>query len=334
MAKFVVLCSLLLVAANCTYDPCADKGSRAAWIAGGGPIGAVAALALSCAPPEPEPAPEPIGAVPPAGLVEQPPDMGAAPDLATVPDLAELHCGVGQVIGVTGTGAQFCEPDTDGDGIADRLDKCPSVPSGQTPDPSRRGCPKPRSYQVVLPPAAFSAGGNVTVHDGVASSLPSFDWINLKHTPATLTSIVFFQNAAPNVTNAVSFQLDGTADFTAPVTTASACTALANRGQDAVTRPPNDIACIARRLDICPVNIVSPASKLFGESECARTIGGGGGFSSKANAPVTLTASVPAGDFNSSNPQPVSGIEIQILLSGTMKLAGWQVIATVTETIK
>lgn len=324
---FVALATL---AAGCSYDPCSSPETRTAWIGAGGPVGLVAALALSC--PHPESPQQPIAAVASSGLsAQQQPDLGAGPDMgAAPPDLAPIVCGPGTVLD-----GQFCSPDTDGDGVPDRIDQCKALAAGQSPDPARRGCPAPRVYSVTLPAAAFAAtAGAVTIHDGTASSLPSFDWPNLRHSPATLTSIVFFQNAAPNVTNAVSFELKGVADFTAPLTTLDSCASLAkdNRGQDAVTRAPNDIACIARRLALCPVDIVTDASRLFGESECADITARGSGYVSKALAPVTLTASVSSADWRSSEPKPVAGIEVQIVLSGTVRLSDWQVVAHITET--
>lgn len=333
---FAFVTTLATLAAGCSYDPCSSPETRTAWIGAGGPVGLVAALALSC---PHEPAPEqPIAMVPTAGLTEQP-DLGAAPDLSQVPDLSPpppLVCGPFFVVSVDGRGREFCEADRDGDGIADRTDTCPALASGQSPDPARRGCPAPRVYSVTLPAAAFTTAGAVTIHDGTASSLPSFDWPNLRQSPASLTSIIFFQNAAPNVTNSVSFELKGVADFTSPLTTLDACTALAkdNRGQDAVTRAPNDIACIARRLALCPVDIVTDASRLFGESECADSTARGSGYVSKALAPVTLTASVSSADWRSSEPKPVAGIEVQIVLSGTVRLSDWQVVAHITETLR
>ena len=330
----IALCAALTLSTGCDSDPCASKETRAAWVGLGGPLGVAAVLALSC--PSPEPAPEPIAAVAGSGLVLQPEvvaqaDMGAAADLSPPP----LVCGPLSVLG-SYNGAQFCERDGDGDGVADRLDACPTLAAGQAPDPARRGCPAPRTYTIVLPPAAFAAGGNVVISDDTATSLPDYDWANLRHSPATLSSVIFFQNGSANATNSVKFQLVGVADFTAPVTTLDACSSLAkdNRGQDAVTRAPNDIACLPRRLAICPVDLVSPASKLAGEAECARGVGGGSGYVSKASAPVTLTASVSSADWISSEPKPVAGIEIQVLMSGTLKLAGWQVVAEVTETLR
>ena len=89
---FVALATL---ATGCSYDPCASRETRTAWIGAGGPVGLVAVLALSC---PHEPAPEqPIAAVPGSGLAAVQPDMGAAPDLSQVPDLAPLVCGPGKV---------------------------------------------------------------------------------------------------------------------------------------------------------------------------------------------------------------------------------------------
>lgn len=326
--RFLLFAIAALSVVGCSYDPCSSRETRTAWIAGGGPIGLVAALALSC---PHEPAPEqPIAAVQGSGLAAEQPDLGAAPDMGqTAPDLAELHCGLGTVLD-----GQACSPDADGDGIADRLDRCPSTASGQSPDPARRGCPSPRTYQITLPAAAFAAtAGNVTIHDGTASSLPSFDWPNLRQSPASLTSIVFFQNAAPNVTNAVSFQLVGVADFSAPSTTQDPCYAFKDDlHQDAVTRSPTETACIARRLALCPVDIVSDASRLIGEGECADSTARGGGYVSKALSPVTLSAHVDSADWRSSEPKPVAGIEVQIVMSGNVKLSDWSVVATITET--
>ena len=331
----IALCAALTLSSGCDTDPCASREARAAFVGLGGPLGVAAVLALSCPQPEPE---QPIAAVPLAGLVELQPEVVAPPDMGSVPDLSPpppLVCGPLSVL-TSYNGSQFCERDGDGDGVADRLDACPALAAGQAPDAMRRGCPAPRTYTIVLPPAAFAAGGNVTIHDGVASALPDYDWVNLRHSPATLSSVLFFQNGSANATNSVKFQLVGVADFTAPVTTLDACSSLAkdNRGQDAVTRAPNDIACIARRLDLCPVDLVTPASKLAGEAACARSVGSGSGYVSKASAPVTLTASVSSADWISSEPKPVAGIEIQVLMSGTLKLAGWQVVAEVTETLR
>ena len=106
-----------------------------------------------------------------------------------------------------------------------------------------------------------------------------------------------------------------------------------NLHQDAATMG-RDVACVARRIDLCPVDIVSPTSRLFGEAECARFVGGGGGFVSKANAPIKLTASVASADWRSSEPMPVAGIEVQIVMGGNVSLANFQVIATIKETLK
>ena len=331
--RFLIFVFGVVVLFSGCGDPCASKETRAAWIAGGGPVGLVAVLALDCKPPE-QPQ-ETIAAVPSAGLVEQveQPDLGSGPpDMAQhAQDLSPLVCGLGTVLD-----GQFCSPDGDGDGVPDRQDQCKTLSAGQSPDPARRGCPAPRVYQVILPAAAFAAGGNIDLHNGVATSRPDYDWATLRHSPATLASIVFFQNGSANATNSVSFELTGDADFTAPLTTLDACKALAkdNRGQDAVTRAPNDVACIARRIDLCAVDIVSPTSRLFGEAECARFVGSGGGYVSKALGPIKLTASVASADWRSSEPMPVAGIEIQIVMGGNVSLANFQVIATIKETLK
>lgn len=334
MTKFALFFAALIVA-GCSFDPCASRETRTAWIAGGGPIGLVAALALSC--PAPAPMPASIAAVPTAGLTEQPevvaqPDMGEPlPDLSPPPPLV---CGPLTVL-TSYNGMQSCERDADDDAVADRLDVCPTLAAGQTPDPKRRGCPAPRSYQIVLPAAAFATAGNIDVHNGTATSRPDFDWATPRHSPATLSSVIFFENGGASATNSVKFQLVGVADFTAPRTTIDACAAFKdNLHVDAVTRAPNDVACLPRRLALCPVDLVSPASKLAGEAECARGVGGGSGYWSTANAPVTLTASVSSADWIASEPKPVAGIEIQILMSGNVVLSDWQVVATIEETLR
>lgn len=324
MRNFALFFAALIVA-GCSYDPCASKEIRTAWVATGGPVGLVAALALSC--PQPEPAPEPIAAVPLAGLeLQQQLDMGSAPDMAEpAPDLSPPP--------------DLAQPDRDGDGVPDSKDKCPTTPSGQTPDPARVGCPKPRTYMVRLPPAAFSASGPVIVADGAATSRPFFNWSTMKRESAALSSIIFFQNGGPNVTNAVSFELTGQANFASAPTTISSCAAFKDTlHQDAstpnpVTGNPLDVACIARRIAICPVGIASEQRRLFDEAACADNIQRGGGYWSAANAPIKLNASVASADWNSSSPQPASGIELQLVLSGNVVLSGWEVIAVVTETV-
>lgn len=322
----IALVSLITAACG---TPCRDR--KVAFIAAGGPIGILAAALDQCSDePQPPPEPTPIAAVPIAGLSEQPtPDLGSPPDMAEPrPDLSPLVCGLGTVLD-----GQFCSPDGDGDGVPDRQDQCKTLSAGQSPDPARRGCPAPRVYQVILPAAAFAVGGNIDLHNGVATSRPDYDWANTRHAPATLSSIIFFQNGSSNVTNAVSFELVGVADFTAPLTTLDPCAAFKdNLHQDAATMG-RDVACVARRIDLCPVDIVSPTSRLFGEAECARFVGGGGGFVSKANAPIKLTASVASADWRSSEPMPVAGIEVQIVMGGNVSLANFQVIATIKETL-
>lgn len=323
----IALVSLITAACG---TPCRDR--KVAFIAAGGPIGILAAALDQCSDePQPPPEPTPIAAVPIAGLSEQPtPDLGSPPDMAEPrPDLSPPVCGLGTVLD-----GQFCSPDGDGDAVADRLDSCPTLPAGQSPDPKRRGCPAPRTYQIVIPPAAFAAGGNLDFHDGKATSRPDFDWATPRHAPATLSSIIFFQNIGANATNSVKFELVGVADFSAPRTTIDACAAFKDRlHQDAVTRLPNDVACIARGLSLCVVDLVSPASKLAGEMECARSVSGGAGYWSAGNAPVKLTASVTSADWISSEPKPVANVEIQVVMSGSLVLSDWQVIAQITETL-
>ena len=138
--KKLALLLALVVAAGCSYDPCASRETRLAWVGAGGPVGLVAALALNCE--RPEQPQEPIAAVQTAGLTEQPmPDMGTAPDMAQVPDLsppAPLVCGPLTVVSVDTHGREFCDSDRDGDAVADRLDSCPTLAAGQSPDPARR----------------------------------------------------------------------------------------------------------------------------------------------------------------------------------------------------
>lgn len=313
-------------------SPCRDQKIAAASL--GGPIGIIFAAAWQCDG-EPQPQPEPIAAVASTGLSAQP-DLVAQPDMGTAPDLSPppLVCGPLTVL-TSYNGMQSCERDADDDAVADRLDVCPTLAAGQTPDPKRRGCPAPRSYQIVLPAAAFATAGNIDVHNGTATSRPDFDWATPRHSPATLSSVIFFENGGASATNSVKFQLVGVADFTAPRTTIDACAAFKdNLHVDAVTRAPNDVACLPRRLALCPVDLVSPASKLAGEAECARGVGGGSGYWSTANAPVTLTASVSSADWIASEPKPVAGIEIQILMSGNVVLSDWQVVATIEETLR
>ena len=50
--KKLALLLALVVAAGCSYDPCASKEARLAWVGAGGPVGLVAALALNCERPE------------------------------------------------------------------------------------------------------------------------------------------------------------------------------------------------------------------------------------------------------------------------------------------
>jgi hypothetical protein len=243
--------------------------------------------------------------------------MGQAPDLAQPPP----------------------PPDADRDGVPDTSDRCPTVPSGQTPDPARLGCPAPRVYKVVLPVAAFAASGPVAVLDGAVTSRAYFNWSTMKRESAALSSIIFFQNGGPNVKNAVSFELTGQAEFTAAPTTISSCAAFKDHDhQDAsapnpVTMNPLDVACIARRIAICPVSIVSEQRQKVDEAACADNIQRGGGFWSAANAPIKLNASVSSADWNSAEPQPAPGVEIQLLLSGNVTLSNWQIVATITETV-
>lgn len=319
----IALCAALTLSSGCGYDPCASKETRAAFVGLGGPLGIAAVLALSC--PQPEPAQEPIAAVPLAGLELQQPEAVAQPDMGAAADLAEAP--------------PPPAPDADMDGIPDSADRCPTTPSGQTADPARPGCPEPRTYKVVLPVAAFSASGPVTVLDGAATSKAYFNWSTMKRESVALSSIVFFQNGGPNVTNAVSFELTGQADFTTPATTISSCAAFKDTlHQDAsapnpATGNPLDVACIARRIALCPVGIVSDQRRLFDEASCADNVQRGGGYWSAANAPIKLTANVASADWNNSDPQPVPGIEVQVLLSGNLKLSDWQVVATITETL-
>ena len=337
MLKLALLALALVVATSgCSFDPCSSRETRAAWVAGGGPVGLVAVLALNCERPE---QPQQIAMVQTAGLTEQPmPDMGTVPDLVQVPDLSPpppLVCGPLFVVSVDTHGREFCDSDRDGDAVTDRLDSCPALASGQSPDPQRRGCPAPRSYQIILPAAAFAAGGNIDLRDGTATSRPDYDWAALRHAPATLSSIIFFQNGSSNVTNAVSFGLVGVADFSAPLTTLDPCAAFKdNLHQDAATRGPREVTCIPRRIDLCPVDIVSPTSRLFGEAECSDLVGRGSGYVSKALGPIKLTASVASADWRSSEPMPVAGIEVQIVMGGNVSLANFQVIATIKETLK
>lgn len=313
--------SVVVLSSGCSYDPCASGETRAAWIASGGPVGLVAALALSC--PQPEPAPEPIAAVAGSGLVVQPevppPDMGEAQQ---APDLAEAPP----------------PPDADHDGIPDVKDRCPTTPSGQTPDPARLGCPAPRTYTVRLPAAAFAAAGPITVADGVVTSRASYDWAGSKFENGSLSAVVFFENAGASASNAVTFELTGTADFSAPVSTADSCKPWKGEREDASdpspkSGNPNDVVCVPRRLDLCPVDLVSKAAQLLGEAQCADGVQRGAGYRSKASAPVKIVASVPSADWTSAEPKPAAGIEVQVLFSGNLKLSGWEVLVTVKETL-
>ena len=320
----IALCAALALSTGCDMDPCASREARAAFVGLGGPLGVAAVLALSCPQPEPE---QSIAAVAGSGLVLQPEvDLGGSPDMGGAPDLAEAP-------------PPPPAPDADLDGTPDAQDRCPTTPSGQTADPARPGCPEPRTYKVVLPVAAFSASGPVTVLDGAATSKAYFNWSTMKRESVALSSIVFFQNGGPNVTNAVSFELTGQADFTTPATTISSCAAFKDTlHQDAsapnpATGNPLDVACIARRIALCPVGIVSDQRRLFDEASCADNVQRGGGYWSAANAPIKLTANVASADWNNSDPQPVPGIEVQVLLSGNLKLSDWQVVATITETL-
>lgn len=312
----------VLVAAACGSQ-CRDQKIAAASL--GGPVGIIFAAAWQCS--DDSTTQQPVAAVEAAGLqvpeqpeMGSPPDMGqAAPDLAPQPDLTPS--------------------DRDGDGVPDGKDRCPTTPSGQTPDPARLGCPAPRTYKIVLPVAAFAASGPVTVLDGTVTSKASFNWSTMKRESAALSSIFFFQNGGPNVTNAVSFELTGTADFAAPATTIRSCAAFKDHDHQDASSPnpatgnPLDVACIARRMSLCPVGIVSDQRRLFDEAACADNIVRGGGYWSASNAPVKLTESVANADWQSSDPKPVPGIEIQLLLSGNVALSNRQLVATISETL-
>lgn len=319
----IALCAALALSTGCDMDPCASREARAAFVGLGGPLGVAAVLALSCPQPEPE---QSIAAVAGSGLVLQPEvDLGGSPDMGGAPDLAEAP-------------PPPPAPDADLDGTPDAQDRCPTTPSGQTPDPARRGCPAPRVYQVRLPAAAFSASGPLTVVDGVVSSHASYDWRGGKFESGALSAVIFFEHAGAGASNAVKFELQGVADFTAPVSTADSCKPWKGEREDASdpnpkTGNPNDTVCVPRRLDLCPVDMVSKASQLLGEAACADAVQRGSGYRSKSNAPVALTASVANADWRSSEPQPVASIEVQVLFSGNLKLAGWEVVATITETL-
>lgn len=311
----------VLVAAACG-SPCRDQKIAAASL--GGPVGIIFAAAWQCS--DDSTTQQPVAAVEAAGLqvpeqpeMGSPPDMGqAAPDLAPQPDLTPS--------------------DRDGDGVPDGKDRCPTTPAGDDPDkdPTRRGCPAPRVYKVVLPPAAFAAAGSLTFVDGIVTSKANFDWSSMMRSFASLSSIFFFQNWGVNVSNSVSFELTGQADFTAAPTTISSCAAFKDHDHQDASAPnpatgnPLDVACFARRISLCPVSMLHQQT---GEAECARYIGGAGGYWSAANAPIKLAANVASADWISSEPQPAPSIEIQIWLSGTVKLSDWQVVATITETL-
>lgn len=337
----IALVSLFTAACG---SPCRDR--HVAFIAAGGPIGILAAALDQCSD-EPQPPPEPIAMVPAVGLVEQTesPDMGSAPDMVEpMPDLgppAPLACGPGTVLD-SFSGKQFCSPDGDGDAVPDRLDSCPALASGQAPDPARRGCPAPRVYSVTLPPSAFLGGGALDFFNGTATSkaIDGFNWASMTWQPATLTSTIFFQRYGADVTNAVSFSLVGTADYTAPASRIDTCAGFRdNAHQDASaadpkTGNPNNVVCLPRRIMLCVVDMVSPYSIAQGESGCVRSISGGGGYWSAASAPIRLDAKVSSADFLSSDPKSPPSIELQVLLSGNVKLSDFSVVATVVETLR
>lgn len=333
----IALVSLITAACG---TPCRDR--KVAFIAAGGPIGILAAALDQCSDePQPPPEPTPIAAVPIAGLSEQPtPDLGTPPDMAEPsPDLSPLSCGPLFVVSTDGSGAQFCDRDADGDAVADRLDGCPTLSAGQTPDPKRRGCPAPRTYTITLPPAAFSASGPLTVADGVVTSKAYYDWAGAKFASGAMSAVIFFEHAGASASNSVKFELQGVADFSAPTSTAEACKPWKGEREDATdpnpaTKNDNDRVCVPRRVGLCIVDMVSKASQQIGEAECASGIQHGTGYRSTSNAPIALTASVSSADWLSSDPQPAASVEVQVTFSGKLKLSGWEVVAHVTETLK
>ena len=80
-----------------------------------------------------------------------------------------------------------------------------------------------------------------------------------------------------------------------------------SQGEMHMTGNPLDVACIARRIALCPVGIVSDQRRLFDEASCADNVQRGGGYWSAANAPIKLTANVASADWNNSDPQPEIG---------------------------
>lgn len=212
MRKFALFFAAFIVA-GCSYDPCADRGTRAAWIAGGGPVGLVAALALSCEAEAPRNAAQ-IAAVPSAGLValpEAPLDMAEpAPDLTPPPDLTQ--------------------PDRDGDGVPDAKDRCPGTPAGDSPDPStnRRGCPAPGYYDVGGK-LLHAESGSWSVLDNVWKSVPVYDWQAFRPVPSVLTMRVDLAQSDPAQLTIHDFSWTGAVDMGAP-TTRPECLPLKNQG--------------------------------------------------------------------------------------------------------
>jgi predicted small lipoprotein YifL len=69
--------------------------------------------------------------------------------------------------------------DADGDSIQDPVDICPGTPAGANPDPSRRGCPAAVAYNSSSgDPATFQTSGSVSYSGGsfaaVAADRPAF----------------------------------------------------------------------------------------------------------------------------------------------------------------
>ena len=298
MAKFVVLCSLLLVAANCTYDPCADKGSRAAWIAGGGPIGAVAALALSCAPPEP--APEPIVVVASAGLEVEapPPDMAEpSPDLSTPPDLTP--------------------PDRDGDGVSDGADKCPGTPAGQSPDPQRAGCPAPTFYEVAGS-TVYPFSGTWALTANVWQSAPNVNWATYRPISSTLALNVSLPQTAPATQKITAFEFDAVADI-GPVNTSSSCMGL----KDLYTNPSNSAQslCFARNVNY----------QIF-DAQGNELTGAGGTCVAAVAGPQIVKCKLALGT-NIPLPSGATSFQVRPLADGTVKLSALSASATVLVTL-
>lgn len=217
MLKLALLPLALVVAVGCSYDPCASREARAAWVGAGGPVGLVAALALNCE--RPEPMPEPIAEVPASGLVEQTeqPDMGAPADMAqAAPDLAP-GCDLPDLWYTDWLGRKICGHDMDLDGIPDALDKCKATSAGATPDPSRKGCPAPGYYDV-SGKVLNAESGSWSLLNNVWTSGPIIDWKIFRPLPSVLVMRVLMAQTDPADQTLTEFSWSGTVDMGRPTT--------------------------------------------------------------------------------------------------------------------